>query len=60
MNIHEMSMAFRTVPMQNYSQFPLTLGEGQEINAQFQFIGNESRCIHMRYAIPFVVIPYMF
>ena len=49
-----------TVPAQNYSQFALTLGDGQQINTYFRFIGNANRYVHMCYAIPFIVIPYMF
>ena len=45
---------------QSYSQFASTLSEGQKINAHSQFMGNASRCIPARYAIPFIVIPYMF
>ena len=29
-------------------------------DAHFRFIGNPSRCINVRYAIPFIVIPFMF
>ena len=35
-NIHERSITFSTVPTQNYSQFALTLGECQQINAHFR------------------------
>lgn len=49
-NIHETSMAFRSVRTQNYSQFASTFEAAD--NAQFQLIDNASRCIHMRHAIP--------
>ena len=29
-------------------------------DAHFRFIGSPSRCINVRYAIPFIVIPFMF
>ena len=35
------------------------VGESQQINADFWFIGNASCCRCMSYAIPFIVIPYM-
>jgi len=48
-----------TVLAQNYSQSALMVGESQQINADFWFIGNASCCIRMSYAIPFIVVPYM-
>ena len=50
-----------TVPAQNCSQFPLTFGEGQQINSHFRSINCLLQIVTyiMRYAIPVIVIQYM-
>lgn len=51
-------MAFRTVRTQNDSQFASTFEAADQCQV-FQFIDNANRCVHMRHAIPSIVIPYI-